>query len=79
MQRNEQAEAMEPVRAIFATLGGLTGAFGLHNFYAGYRRRGIAQILVTVLTAGIGVLITAPWALIEVFRVKTDAAGRKMT
>jgi hypothetical protein len=41
------------------------GCFGVHNFYLGKTGLGIAQLLITVLTFGIGVLITGPWAFIE--------------
>ena len=41
------------------------GYFGVHNFYLGKTGLGIAQLLITVLTFGIGVLITGPWAFIE--------------
>ena len=41
------------------------GYFGVHNFYLGKTGLGIAQLLITVLTFGIGVLITVPWSFIE--------------
>lgn len=41
------------------------GVFGIHNFYLGKNGLGIIQLLLTILTFGIGAFITAPWALIE--------------
>ena len=41
------------------------GTFGVHNFYLGKTGLGIAQLLITILTFGFGVLITGPWAFIE--------------
>ena len=41
------------------------GYFGVHNFYLGKTGLGIAQLLLTVLTFGIGILITVPWSFIE--------------
>ncbi len=41
------------------------GSLGVHNFYLGKTGLGITQLLITVLTFGIGVLITGPWAFIE--------------
>ncbi|MDE0557705.1 MAG: TM2 domain-containing protein [Candidatus Poseidoniaceae archaeon] len=41
------------------------GTLGVHNFYLGKTGLGIAQLLLTVLTLGIGALITGPWSFIE--------------
>jgi len=41
------------------------GTLGIHNFYLGKTGLGIAQLLITVLTFGIGMLITGPWSFIE--------------
>lgn len=42
-------------------LGILLGGFGVHRFYLGYTSIGIVQILVTLVTCGMGAL----WGLIE--------------
>lgn len=57
-------------------LGIFLGGWGIHNFYLGYTGKGIAQILVTILTCGIGSL----WGLIEGIMIlagsiTTDANG----
>ncbi len=57
-------------------LGIFLGGWGIHNFYLGYTGKGIAQIIVTILTCGIGAL----WGLIEGIMilagsVTTDANG----
>lgn len=58
------------------------GAFGVHNFYLGYTGRGVAQLLITVLTFGLGAIITGIWALIELIMMATgslpDAEGRPL-
>ena len=46
-------------------LGFFFGIFGIHNFYLGKTGLGIVQLLLTILTLGIGTLITWPWSLIE--------------
>ncbi len=46
-------------------LGFFLGVFGVHNFYLGKTGLGITQLLITILTFGLGVIITGPWALIE--------------
>ncbi|MBP5242456.1 MAG: TM2 domain-containing protein [Clostridia bacterium] len=48
-------------RLVAGLLGLFLGEFGVHNFYLGRTGRGIAQIVVTILTAGIGSI----WGFIE--------------
>ena len=43
----------------------LVGALGIHNFYLGYNARGTVQLLVTVLTCGVGAVPMGIWALVE--------------
>ena len=58
-------------------LGILLGGWGVHRFYLGYIGVGIAQVLVTLLTCGIGAL----WGFIEGIliicgsTITTDANG----
>ncbi len=54
---------MEPVksRIIAGLLGVILGAVGAHRFYLGYYTIGIAQLIVTGLTLGYGLL----WGFIE--------------
>lgn len=42
-------------------LGILLGGLGIHNFYLGYTNKAILQIVVTLLTCGIGSI----WGLVE--------------
>lgn len=72
-----------PKQMIVALLLGLfIGTLGIHNFYLGHTGRGIAQLLITILTLGIGVLITGPWVLIEIIMMVTgslkDGMGRPL-
>ncbi len=64
-------------------LGIILGALGIHNFYLGYTGKGIAQLLITVLSCGILSGISAIWGLIEGIQILTgsisvDAEGRKL-
>ncbi|MGH9522531.1 MAG: NINE protein [Terriglobales bacterium] len=59
-------------RLAFILLGIFLGSFGVHNFYAGYTKRGITQLAVTVLTVFYGSFVTWIWALIEVCTVDHD-------
>lgn len=57
-------------------LGIFLGAWGVHNFYLGNTGRGVAQIIVSLVTCGIGSI----WGLIEGIMIltgsiKTDANG----
>ncbi len=53
-------------------LGILLGGLGVHRFYLGYTGIGIAQILVTVFTLGIGSL----WGFIEGILILTGSINK---
>ena len=60
-------------------LGIFLGAWGIHNFYLGNTGRGVAQIILTLVTCGIASL----WGFIEGIlilcgSIKTDAQGRPL-
>jgi TM2 domain-containing membrane protein YozV len=66
-------------RVVYILLAVFLGTLGVHNFVAGYTGRGIAQLLITFLLGwlyGLGVLVTAIWALVEAIAVTKDAQGR---
>ena len=46
-------------------LGIFLGAFGAHNFYLGYTGRAVTQLLITLLTCGIGSVVSEVWGFIE--------------
>ncbi len=56
---NGGAEAKSRVAA--GLLGIFFGGFGIHNFYLGYTNRGVAQIIVSFCTCGIGSI----WGFVE--------------
>lgn len=62
-------------KVIYAILAVLLGCFGVHNFYLGYHGRGVAQLLITVLTFGIGSIITFPWVIAELIITLTADPG----
>ncbi len=69
----------KPVKShiVAALLGIIFGAIGLHRFYLGFWGLGIAQVAVTYLTGGFGVM----WGFIEgvlIFtgHIRKDAKGR---
>jgi len=59
----------------FVLLGALLGAFGAHNFYAGYIKRAVAQLCLTVFTLGYGIPMSWLWAIIEICTVEHDSKG----
>ncbi|NCG43191.1 MAG: NINE protein [Euryarchaeota archaeon] len=71
MQAYDQQGMMQQVakgsrsKIVTFLLAFFLGYLGVHNFYLGKTGLGITQLLITVLTFGIGALITVPWAFIE--------------
>jgi TM2 domain-containing membrane protein YozV len=67
------------IRLVAALLGIAFGAIGLHRFYLGFYGIGLAQILVTFLTGGFGVV----WGFVEgvlilLGHIYKDAKGRHL-
>lgn len=46
-------------------LGIFLGAFGVHNFYLGYKSKALTQLLLTVLSCGILSFVSGIWGLVE--------------
>lgn len=77
---NQQTTVINKSRIAYILLGIFLGGLGVHNFYAGYNGKGIAQLLLTVLIGwlvipAIAVMI---WVIIELCTVTTDANGNQM-
>jgi TM2 domain-containing membrane protein YozV len=75
------ADPLAKSKMVAGLLGVLLGAFGVHRFYLGYTSIGIIQIVVTIVTCGIGGL----WGVVEGILIlvghdsfKTDAEGRPL-
>lgn len=64
-------------RVLFVLLGIFLGGFGVHNFYAGYVKKGAIQLCLTVLSCFYGALISWPWAIIEICTINSDADGNQ--
>jgi TM2 domain-containing membrane protein YozV len=69
-------------RLVAGLLGIFIGTLGIHNFYLGYNKNGIIQILLTTLGSFIliGPFISWIWSLIEAINIftggiKVDANG----
>jgi TM2 domain-containing membrane protein YozV len=59
----------------FVMLGVLLGALGAHSFYAGFKKKGLAQLGITVLTMGYGAPMSWIWAIIDVLTIENDSQG----
>lgn len=53
-------------------LGIFLGGFGVHSFYLGFAGKGVAQIIVTLVTCGVGSL----WGFIEGILILTGNISR---
>ena len=67
-------------KLVAGLLGIFLGGFGVHRFYLGYTQIGVIQIVVTIVTCGLGSL----WGLVEGILIltgsgiKEDAQGRPL-
>ena len=64
-------------------LGIFLGVFGVHNFYLGYTGKAVAQLLITVLTCGLGAIASEIWGIVEGIMIltgsiNTDAEGNPL-
>lgn len=59
-------------RTTFVLLGVFLGAFGVHNFYAGYPRKGAAQLCLSLFTCFYAAIVSEIWAIVEVCTITTD-------
>ena len=76
---NTQVLAPQKDKLVAGILGIVIGGLGIHRFYLGYIGIGIAQIIVTLITFGVGGI----WGFIEGILILvqddwTDAQGRPL-
>ena len=63
----------------YALLAWFLGIFGAHNFYAGYTKKAIAQLLLTVFSwmlFFVPLIVVQIWALVDMCLINKDAQGR---
>ena len=66
-------------RVAYILLALFLGGLGIHNFYAGYNKTGLIQLLLVLpgafLTCGISALVVSIWAIVEACTGTQDANG----
>lgn len=64
-------------RLAYILLGLFLGGLGIHNFYAGYAGRGVAQLLITLFIGWLVVPLVAVmiWVIVEICTTTRDAQG----
>lgn len=65
-------------RVAYIVLGFFLGGLGIHNFYAGYTGKGLAQLLLTIFSAALAfipLIVVGVWVLAEICTVTKDAQG----
>lgn len=60
------------------------GGLGIHNFYLGYNSKGLAQLLISVLSCGILSFVSGIWGFIEGIliltgSINTDSEGNPLS
>lgn len=71
--------AEEKSRTAYVLLAIFVGPIGIHNFYAGYKGKGVVQLLISVLSLGFLALFVWIWNIVEAINVKQDAEGNYFT
>lgn len=66
---NSEVEKRRKSAATAYILWVFFGFVGGHRFYFGKTGSGIAMALITILTLGIGMIVTGIWALVDVFLI----------
>ena len=64
----EELEKSSRSKLVAGLLGIFLGGYGVHNFYLGFTKTAVIQIIVTVVTCGAGSL----WGLIEGIMILCD-------
>ncbi len=65
-------------RLVYILLALFLGCLGVHNFYAGYTGKGVAQLLLTLLSVGFLSFFVFIWVIVEICTVTKDANGVPM-
>ena len=72
--------SMQRSRIAAGIFGIILGAYGVHSFYLGNTSRGLMQLLISILTCGVGAIVMQIWGILDGIklldgRINTDANG----
>lgn len=70
---------MPKSRLAYILLALFLGCFGIHNFYAGYKGKGLIQLLITAISFGWLSVVSWIWAIIDIITVTKDKNGVPFT
>ncbi len=65
-------------RVAFVVLGIFLGALGIHNYYAGYAKKGTWQLCISVMSCFWLSPVSWVWAIVEICAVNCDADGNPL-
>lgn len=63
-------------KIVAGILGIFLGTFGVHNFYLGYTKKAIAQLLITLLSFGGLSFVSSTWGIIEGIMILTGSIDK---
>ena len=68
-------------RLAYILLAIFLGGFGIHNFYAGYTKKAVIQLLLTILLGWTVIVPVAVfvWIILDIINVTADANGVPMS
>jgi TM2 domain-containing membrane protein YozV len=66
-------------RTSFVLLAVFLGAFGVHNFYAGYYRKAAAQLCLSIFTCFYAAIVSEIWAIVEACIITVDGDGQEFS
>ncbi len=66
-------------RVVYVLMAIFFGIFGVHNFYAGYIKKAVIQLCITLFTCFYGAIIIWIWAVIEACMTSSDDDGVAFT
>jgi TM2 domain/Prokaryotic RING finger family 1 len=66
-------------RVVYVLMAIFFGIFGVHNFYAGYIKKAVIQLCITLFTCFYGIPIIWIWAIIEACMINSDDDGVAFT
>ena len=76
VQDQKQSDISSKSRMTYVLLDLFFGVAGIHNMYAGFIGTGIIQLILSCTV--IGLFLTVPWCILELFLRTKDSLGRKM-